>query len=79
MILYNLKCRKDHSFEGWFRDSAAYDQQVEAGSVRCPVCGSRKVEKAPMAPRVSGGRSRGLSKPEANQETSPAIGNFHHN
>jgi len=59
MILYNIKCRKDHVFETWFRDSAAYDEQVEAGAISCPTCGSRKVEKALMAPRLArSGRSR---------------------
>ncbi len=53
MILYNLKCPKDHVFEAWFRDSGVYEVQVEAGEVRCPVCGSKKVGKAPMAPRVA--------------------------
>ncbi len=59
MILYDLRCRKNHVFEAWFRDSAAYDDQVEAGEVACPTCGSKKVEKAPMAPRLAKG---GLSK-----------------
>ena len=60
MILYDLRCRKGHVFEAWFRDSAAYDDQVGAGVVACPTCGSKKVEKAPMAPRLSkGGLSRG--------------------
>lgn len=55
MILYTLKCRKNHTFEAWFRDSAAYDEQAKAGTVICPTCGSRKVEKALMAPRVARG------------------------
>jgi len=53
MIRYALKCKKDHSFEGWFRDSAAYDQQTKKRLIACPVCGSAKVSKAPMAPAVS--------------------------
>jgi hypothetical protein len=56
MIVYDLKCRKGHGFEAWFRDSAAYDQQAAGGKVTCPTCGSRRVEKAPMAPRVVKGR-----------------------
>jgi hypothetical protein len=52
MIKYDLQCRKGHGFEAWFRDSAAYDRQAAAGKVTCPECGSRKVEKAIMAPRV---------------------------
>ncbi len=59
MILYDLRCRKGHVFEAWFRDSVAYDDQAEAGEVACPTCGSKKVEKAPMAPRLAKG---GLSK-----------------
>ncbi len=59
MILYDLKCRKDHVFETWFRDSAAYEEQVAASAISCPTCGSRKVEKALMAPRLGmSGRSR---------------------
>jgi hypothetical protein len=61
MILYSLRCHKDHLFETWFRDSAAYDSQLKAGIIECPVCGSHQVEKAIMAPRVSKavGRDRG--------------------
>jgi hypothetical protein len=61
MIVYDLKCRKGHGFEAWFRDSAAYDEQAAAGKVTCPACGSRRVEKAPMAPRVA--KSRGSDTP----------------
>ena len=58
MIVYDLKCRKDHVFETWFRDSAAYEEQVAAGAIACPVCGSKKIEKALMAPRLArGGRA----------------------
>ncbi len=53
MILYDIKCRKDHVFETWFRDSAAYEEQVAASAIACPTCGSRKVEKALMAPRLA--------------------------
>lgn len=55
MILFNLRCAKDHVFEGWFRNGEAYEDQIGARKVACPVCGSRKVEKAPMAPRIGKG------------------------
>lgn len=58
MIVYNLKCRKAHLFEAWFRDSAAFDEQAAGGVLSCPVCGSRKVEKALMAPRLSKGAGK---------------------
>lgn len=55
MIVYELKCKNDHQFDGWFRDSAAYDVQRKARKIGCPVCGTAKVEKAPMAPRLGKG------------------------
>jgi hypothetical protein len=53
MIHYALICDKGHNFESWFPDSAAYDKQAKRGIVTCPHCGSAKVEKAIMAPRLS--------------------------
>ncbi len=53
MIKYDLTCRKDHRFEGWFASSSAFDAQAASGKVTCPVCNSRKVTKAPMAPNVA--------------------------
>ncbi len=63
MILYDIKCRKNHVFETWFRDSASYEEQAAAGAISCPTCGSRKVEKALMAPRLSkSGRTRDAAR-----------------
>ena len=53
MIRYNLVCDRRHEFESWFQDSAAYDKQAKRGLVSCPLCGSAKVEKAIMAPRLA--------------------------
>lgn len=73
MIVFDLKCRKEHVFEAWFPDSASFTEQAEAGKVLCPVCGSRKVAKALMAPKVVGTKGReerpsgndGTARPEA--------------
>jgi hypothetical protein len=59
MIRYALACAKGHSFESWFPNSAAYDKQAKRGLVTCPVCGDSKVEKAIMAPKLSGTKKRG--------------------
>lgn len=53
MIVYSLQCSKGHAFEGWFKDSGAYDAQAVDGKLVCPVCNTRKVEKAPMAPALA--------------------------
>jgi hypothetical protein len=80
MIRYALVCEKDHDFDSWFQDSAAYDKQAKRGMVACPHCGSAKVEKAIMAPRLSGAKKRATqpepsapvaAAPEKTQEKSP--------
>ena len=58
MIRYALACDKGHGFESWFADSAAFDKQAKRGLVTCPHCGSPKVEKAIMAPRLAGAHKR---------------------
>ena len=57
MIRYALHCDNGHDFESWFANSAAYDKQAKRGLVTCPACGSAKVEKAIMAPRLSRGET----------------------
>ena len=58
MIRYTLRCKKGHESEAWFKDSAAYDALRRAGQVSCGVCGDTNVEKAIMAPSVSGTKKR---------------------
>lgn len=65
MIRYDLICEKGHDFDGWFRDSAAYDQQAERGLVSCALCGSAKVQKALMAPGIP---AKANSKEQAPQK-----------
>ena len=64
MIVYRLACTEGHGFEGWFKDSAAYDAQAAGGKLVCPVCNSHNVTKAPMAPAVSGTGSKGEPAPQ---------------
>jgi hypothetical protein len=59
MIRYALACDKGHAFESWFESSVAFDKQVKRGLVTCPVCNSGKVEKAIMAPSITGAKKRG--------------------
>jgi hypothetical protein len=55
MIRYSLACERGHEFESWFASSSAYDKQAKRGLVSCPHCGSTKVEKTIMAPRLARG------------------------
>jgi len=61
MIRYALHCDQGHAFESWFQSSAAYDKQAKRALVTCPTCGSAKVEKAIMAPRLA--RAEGADPP----------------
>jgi hypothetical protein len=73
MIRYALVCDREHSFESWFQNSAAYDKQVKRGLVTCPVCNSAKVSKALMAPQLSGVKKRGkVAPPEPTAAETPA-------
>jgi len=58
MIKYALKCEVDHDFEAWFPSSDGFDEQSRQGLVECPMCGSREVAKAIMAPMVRTSKGR---------------------
>jgi hypothetical protein len=61
MIHYQLRCSEAHEFDGWFKDSAAFERQAKRGLVECPSCGDTKVERALMAPALaSRDRSRAI-------------------
>ena len=72
MIRYALACDQGHSFESWFQNSAAYDKQAKRGLVTCPACGSAKVEKTIMAPRVSGAKKGGIAPAPAHDAPAPS-------
>jgi hypothetical protein len=62
MLRYSLICGDGHEFEGWFRDSAAYEMQSRRGLLHCAACGSSKVGKAVMAPAIAR-RDRDIAAP----------------
>jgi hypothetical protein len=63
MIHYNLRCTRGHTFESWFQSSSAYESQEKRKLISCPVCGSDKVERAIMAPRVVSKKGRERAAP----------------
>jgi hypothetical protein len=66
MIRYELRCDQAHEFDGWFKDSAAFDKLAAVGLVECPHCGPTKVVKRLMAPAIpKKGRPARNAKPEA--------------
>jgi len=49
MIVFDLRCVKDHRFEGWFASNEDFERQLAAGQVSCPYCDDTRIEKAPSA------------------------------
>ncbi len=58
MIQFSLKCTEGHTFDSWFQSSAAFETLLETGMVTCAICGSPKVVKSLMAPRVNTARAK---------------------
>ena len=66
MIIYDLKCKKNHKFEGWFKDRAAFEQQKELNLITCPVCGEAGAEIVPSTLAILG---RDMKVAEKNQNS----------
>ncbi|MDP2839831.1 MAG: DUF1178 family protein [Syntrophales bacterium] len=54
MIIYDLKCRDGHKFEGWFKDRGAFDEQRLQQLIACPVCGNTETVLIPSSVVVRG-------------------------
>ena len=53
MIHYDLICKRGHAFDGWFSNSAAYDEQRQKNSILCPNCGTADIDKQLMRPSIA--------------------------
>lgn len=73
MIQYSLVCDNSHSFEAWFKNASAFDEQVEVGIVTCPICATSNVNKALMAPALAR-KSTQTSTTAKNVEAAPTAG-----
>jgi len=49
MIVFDLICKDQHRFEGWFASGEDFTSQKGRGLLACPVCGGAHVEKLPAA------------------------------
>lgn len=71
MIVFDLCCGTSHVFEAWFGSGADYDDQRARGLLTCPICGTREVTKAVMAPSV-GAKGNSVAKPASGDAMTPA-------
>lgn len=65
MIVFDLRCREGHRFEGWFGSAEDYEAQKARGLLACPSCGSDGVERLPSAARLN----LGAAPPRAAEPT----------
>jgi hypothetical protein len=56
MIALDLKCDREHFFEGWFAGLEAFQQQQRNGEIQCPVCEDTRISRvlSPVAIRRHG-------------------------
>jgi hypothetical protein len=72
MIHYDLRCGEGHSFDGWYKDSAAFDRLAKRRMLECPHCGDTKVERALMRPAVAKGESLPVPVPAPSPPPQPS-------
>jgi hypothetical protein len=45
MMVYELVCSYGHRFEGWFKDHAAFEKQLENELIECPQCSTKVIRQ----------------------------------
>ena len=65
MKVLNLQCALGHGFEGWFDSNEAFEAQLAADLVSCPMCGDSAITKLLSAPRLNLGSTRDPAAPAA--------------
>ena len=73
MISYKLKCTEEHEFEGWFKDSANFDNQRDDKQISCPYCNSTDIRKSLSAPNISTSRKQENAQTELATQAFKAI------
>lgn len=56
MVAYDLVCKKNHRFEGWFPSFEGFQEQAEKKLISCPTCGTTQVERVAHACAVLSSR-----------------------
>lgn len=68
MIAYDLECANGHTFEGWFEDLKAFEDQKRKMFIACPVCNETSVVVVPSTFALK----RSSSQPEKPKENDKA-------
>jgi hypothetical protein len=62
MKVLDLRCARQHSFEGWFASGDDFVTQQSRGLIECPLCSDKNILKMPSAPRLNFGAPPSPSK-----------------
>jgi hypothetical protein len=54
VLIFELTCKRGHTFEGWFESLEALQAQLDDGQITCPNCGSAEVARAFSAFAIGG-------------------------
>jgi hypothetical protein len=65
MIAFDLQCSNGHTFEGWFEDNKAYNDQKKKDLIGCPVCNNTVISKLPSAFAIKSARSPKTPSPQS--------------
>jgi hypothetical protein len=67
MIVFDLRCVKDHGFEGWFASNEDFERQLAGSLISCPYCDDTGVEKVPCPVAIKRSSSTRWNKKGAMQ------------
>ena len=70
MKVLNLRCGRQHDYEGWFASEDDFVAQSESRAVACPLCGDTMVTRLPTAPRLNVSRHAAVGSVPAAAPTS---------
>lgn len=83
MVIYDLVCSNQHAFEGWFKNSDDFAEQVSKKLLRCPICDCENVKRKLSTLNVASSVSRSSKNDSRNssveaiptdvEQTSPAV------
>lgn len=76
MVVYDLVCKTNHRFEGWFPSFEDYQKQAEKHQISCPTCGTTNVEKVPHACAVHLKKEPALTKENVRPPAPPTAAEF---
>jgi hypothetical protein len=78
VIIYDLKCRDGHKFEGWFKDRGTFEAQAAKKIIACPVCGNTEAVLIPSSVAIRGRDNHSaVVKPEAGPSPQKVLREFH--